>query len=120
MRAGEGGGLWWVVRAPLLVAGLRGSFSGWGEGFLTMLPRPGRSERPDREGVALSWSGEIGLGAASMGMFEVGRAEMVISSTPLLFGLVSMPPYALAGPGEFSLLNEDGSLDRSGSLFGDP
>ena len=56
-----------------------------------------------------------------MGIPELAswRAEMVTSSLPELFGLLSVAPYALAGPGEFSFLNEDGSLDRGGSLVGD-
>jgi hypothetical protein len=44
---------------------------------------------------------------------------MVTSSWPELFGLLSVALNALAGPGEFSFLNEDGSLDRGGSLVGD-
>jgi len=84
-----------------------------------MLAVPGRSERADLVGGVLC-CGEPVLGA-SVGIPEVvcWRAEMVTSSTPELFGLLSVELYALAGPGEFSFLNEDGSLDRSGSLVGD-
>lgn len=85
-----------------------------------MLPTPGRSESPDRESIGRC-CGEPVLGA-SVGMFEVGscREEMVTSSHPLVFGLDSVVLYALAGPGEFSFLKEEGSLDRSGSRVGEP
>jgi hypothetical protein len=87
-----------------------------------MLAVPGRSERADLVGGVLPvCCGEPAFGADSMGIPELAcwRAVMVTSSLPELFGLLSVVLYALAGPGEFSFLNEDGSLDRSGSLVGD-
>lgn len=113
--SGEGTGL-----APLIVLMVLdlGFLPGWGEG-LTMLAVPGRSERADLVGGVLC-CGEPVLGA-SMGIPELAcwRAEMVTSSLPELFGRLSVALNALAGPGEFSFLNEEGSLDRSGSLVGD-
>lgn len=69
-------------------------------------------------------------------MLEVGRAVMVTSAgggdsidaaadwraAPLLLGRRSLGvPYALAGPGEFSLLRKEaGSLGRGDSLIGEP
>lgn len=98
---------------PVAVCGLA-SFSVGGAGFFTMFPTPGRSERPDLVGVD-----GCGVLGASVGMLEVGRTGVVTSSLPVLFGLYSAVPYALLGPGEFSFLNDEGSLDRSGSLVGD-
>lgn len=66
------------VIVPLIVLDL-GFFSGWGDGFLTMLPRPGRSDRPVREGVARC--GEPAL-EAKVGMLEVGLVGVPTSSLP--------------------------------------
>ena len=46
-----------------------------------MLPTPGRSDRPDREGVRAGRLGELAL-EASVGMLEVGRVEGLTSSLP--------------------------------------
>ena len=46
-----------------------------------MLPTPGRSDRPSREGVVVVRFGELALDV-SVGMFEVGRAEEFTSSLP--------------------------------------
>ena len=86
---------------------------------MTILPTPGRSDRPDREGVRAGRMGEFAL-ALSVGMLEVGRIEGLTSSLPWLFGLTSPVVYALIKPGEFSFRNPEGSLARSGSLVGEP
>lgn len=65
------------VTTPLMVLDL-GFFSGCGEGFLTMLPTPGRSDKPDREGVERF--GEPAF-EDSVGMFEVGRTGLLFTSS---------------------------------------
>jgi hypothetical protein len=95
--------------------------SGWGDGFLIMLPAPGRSANPVRGTGDVCFVGDRGLGASD-GIPVVGRAVMTTSSgfVPLLFGRCSGDvAYALAGPGEFSLRNEEGSRDRAGSFDGE-
>jgi hypothetical protein len=70
----------------------RGFFSGWGDGFLTMLPTPGRSDSPDLEEVKRF--GELAL-EDNVGMLEIGRVEVFTSSLPWDFGLRSPVVYAL-------------------------
>lgn len=88
-----------------------------------MLPAPGRSANPVREGAGdVCFCGESGFGV-SVGMPDVNRAVMTTSSglLPLLFGLCSGDvAYAMATPGEFSLRNEGGSLDLGVSFVGEP
>lgn len=97
-------------------------FSGVGDGFLTILPAPGRSAKPVRGCGVVGFCGEPVFDGASVGMLDVGLAVMTTSSSlpPLLFGLCSGVPYALAGPGEFSLRNEEGNLERGVSFRGEP
>lgn len=59
---------------------------------------------------------------ANVGMPEVGLAVMTTSSglLLLLIGLCSVALYALFPPGEFSLRNEEGSLERGVSRVGEP
>ena len=57
-----------------------------------------------------------------MGILDVGREVMTTSSSGLLLllGLSgSTTPKALLGEGEFSLRNEDGSLERGVSRVGE-
>jgi hypothetical protein len=56
-------------------------------------------------------------------MLEVGLDVITTSSSllPLLFGRCSgVAANALAGPGEFSFLNEEGNLDLGVSFVGEP
>ncbi len=87
-----------------------------------MLPAPGRSAKPDLDGEMLVLCSVNGFGV-SVGMFDVGLAVMTTSSgfPGLVFGRCSGDVVnAFAGPGEFSLRKEDGSLERGGSLVGEP
>lgn len=64
------------------------AFSGVGEGFLMMLPTPGRSERPERDGVLIVLRcGELVL-KLRVGMLDVGFAVMTTSSAVSLPVLV--------------------------------
>lgn len=102
------------------------AFSGDGEAFLTILPAPGRSARPVRggmiEGVAVGFCGEMVRGENVGIPEEPGLAVMMTSSAlpSLLLGRCSPVARALAGPGEFSFLNDAGSLDLVCSFEGEP
>lgn len=105
-----------------------------------MLPAPGRSDSPSRPGVeGVCLAGEVALGIR-LGMFDVGRVVMTISSgrSPLVLGRGKSVPSVfdrpssgrgncggsgdriLFGPGDSSLRNEEGSRDRGDFWSGLP
>ena len=71
------------------MAGVLGAFSGCGDGFLIMLPAPGRSANPVRDDTAdVRFCGDSGFGV-SVGMPDVGGREVMTTSSglaPLLLG----------------------------------
>lgn len=123
----SGGGAKGALESVLLR--VRVVLSACGDGFLTMLPAPGRSDRPVRPGVEGAFEGELALGT-KLGMLDVGLVVMTTSSTgpPLVLGrgssafarlLFGPGEMALLGPGDSSRRKEDGNLDR-GDAWGVP
>ena len=87
--------------ASIVVLRARVTLSACGDGFFTMLPAPGRSDRPVRPGVVgrEDFAGEVARGMR-LGMFDVGRAVMTTSSgrSPLVFGRGRSVPSVLDRP----------------------